>query len=410
MKSLGRTLLCLAVATACASLCYGQNRASAKRQLAPSDAIYVAGNQDLVFPVENNINFYQAQGTDLTFSTAAETGGYGIQGGFFGSARLNTIPSLTAPCLYASNGGDNTIGSISLPSLQFVDMFHGSDSDDGSENGIGLASNANYLYASYSTSGTIATFSLQPGCGLSFLGDISATGLQGGTPAGMAVNGSIMVVAYGDGSIESFNIAGGIPVSNGDKKNSNGYGGAAIIAPVGNLPSGVDITRDGRFAIFGDISTVTMVEIASLTSGKLSTTRAYTLGTAVSSGNVRLSPDQTMLYIANSEGGAVTAAFFDAATGAITPGCTSPTLKDFNARPWLGSVVTRDTTGNGNVVYVTEYGRVHTDGNNGMDSAIGILSVSSNGTSCTLTESATSPVSLAYPGALSIAVYPPRPF
>jgi len=219
-----------------------------------------------------------------------------------------------------------------------------------------------------------------------------------------------MVVTYGDGSIESFNIAGGIPVSNGDKKNSNGYGGGAIIAPAGNMPSGVDITRDGRFAIFGDIASTTMVEIASLASGKLSNTRAYTLGTAVSSGYVRLSPDQTMLYIANTENGTVTAAFFDAATGAVTPGCTSPTLHAFNSRPWLGSVATRDTTGNGGVVYVAEYGRVHTDGNNGTDSAIGILSVNSNGTSCTLTESATSPVSLSYPGALSIAVYPPRPF
>src|SRR4051812_44588138 len=103
MKGFNTTVLWLALAATCASPCYGENRAPAKRPLA-SDAIYVAGNQDLVFPVQNNINFYQAQGTDLTFSTSATTGGYGIQGGFFGSARLNTIPSLTAPCLYASNG------------------------------------------------------------------------------------------------------------------------------------------------------------------------------------------------------------------------------------------------------------------------------------------------------------------
>src|SRR5689334_14689982 len=193
MKGFERTSLWLALAAVCASSCYGENRASAKRPLAPSDAIYVAGNQDLVFPFMNNINFYLAQGTDLTFSTAATTGGYGIQGGFFGSARLNTIPSANAPCLYASNGGDNTIGSISLPGLQFVDVFKGSDTDDGSGDGIGLVSNSNYLYASYSTSGTIATFTLQPGCGLSLLGDVSATGLQGGTPAGIAVNGSILV-------------------------------------------------------------------------------------------------------------------------------------------------------------------------------------------------------------------------
>ena len=69
--------------------------------------------------------------------------------------------------------------------------------------------------------------------------------------------------------------------------------------------------QDGRFAIFGDISAVTTIEVASLGSGTLGKTKVYTVGNGIDAGNMRLSPDETMLYIANSEGGSVTAAFFN---------------------------------------------------------------------------------------------------
>jgi hypothetical protein len=228
----------------------------------------------------------------------------------------------------------------------------------------------------------------------------------------MAVNATTLVVAYGDGSIQSFNVSGGVPVSNNDLQNSNGYGGSAIIAPrtTGNMPSSVEITRDGRFAIFGDISARATIEVASLASGRLSKTAVYTMPNGVDAGTIRLSPDQTLLYIANTESGTVSAAFFNSSTGGITPGCTSATLRGFNARPWLGSIVTRDTTGTGGVVYVVEYGRDHLELNHGPASQVGILSVTSNGSSCTITEANESPLILAFPGALSISVYPPRPF
>jgi 6-phosphogluconolactonase (cycloisomerase 2 family) len=275
-----------------------------------------------------------------------------------------------------------------------------------------MAVNANYLYASFSTSNTIGTFALNSGCGLTFLGSIPAVGLQGGSVAGMAVNSQLLVVAYGDGSIQSFNVSGGMPVPNNDLQNSNGYGGSAVIAPnaTGNLPSGVDITQDGRFAIFGDISAATTLEVASLQGGRLGKTKVYRVGESTDAGFVRLSPDQSLIYIANSEGGTVTAAFFDPATGVIRPGCTSPTLRGFNGRPWLGSVVTRDPSGNGGLVYVAEFGRDHLEINQGPASEIGILTISSNGSSCSLAETDTSPVMLGAPGALSIGVYPPRPF
>ncbi|HVO78855.1 MAG TPA: beta-propeller fold lactonase family protein [Candidatus Bathyarchaeia archaeon] len=412
MKTWTGSLLSAVMPLALAAFCSAGSPAAQDAEAQPTGPINVVVNQDIGFPTPNAIRFFQATGTQLTYQSDAYTGGFGIQGGFFGTSRVNSVPSLSAPCLYVSDAGSNDIASISLGSKQTVGNFTGSQTDDGSSNGIGLAVNANYLYASFTKSNTIGTFALQSGCGLIFLGDVPAVGLQGGSVSGMAVNGSMLVVAYGDGSVQSFKVSGGMPVSNQDRQNSTGYGGGISFgaASVGNMPSGVDITQDGRFALFGDISATATVEVSSLTAGKLAPTVVYKVGNGVDAGAIRLSPDQSLVYIANSESGSVSAAFFNKTTGRITPGCMSPTLRGFNSLPWLGSVVTRDTSGTGTVLYVAEFGRDYLEINHGLASEIGILNVTSNGVSCTLAEAMNSPVQLSYPGALSMGVYPPRPF
>ncbi|MGA3053363.1 MAG: beta-propeller fold lactonase family protein [Candidatus Korobacteraceae bacterium] len=390
--------------------CSAADRATEAVRASPTTPIYVAANQDTGFPTPNAITLYLAQGTQLTYQNTISTGGFGIQGGFFGTQRISSVPNRLATCLYASDAYSDDVASISLQNQQLVGTFSGSRNDDGSTNGIGLAVNSNYLYASFTASQTIGTFALQQGCALTFLGDISAVGLQGGSVTGMAVNGNILVVAYGDGSIQSFSVTGGIPVSNNDLQNSTGFSGGSVGSTGGSLPSGVDLTQDGRFAIFGDISSTTTLEVSNLTAGKLARTTVYTVGTRVDAGTVRLSPDESLVYTTNSESGTVTAAFFNPSTGKITTGCVSPPLQGFNGRPWYGSVVARDTTGTGNVLYVAEFGRDYLEINHGPASAIGILTITSNGTSCTLTESVSSPVLLTYPGMLSIGVFPPRAF
>src|SRR5215472_5838023 len=178
------------------------DRSTADAELSPAPPIYVAVNQDIAFPTPNAIRFLLAQGNKLTFQSDVYTGGYGIQGGFFSTSRVNSVPSISAPCIYVSDSGSNDIAAISLQSQDLVGNFSGSQSDDGSSNGIGLAVNANYLYASFTSSQTIGTFALQGGCGLMFLGDVAAAGLQGGSITGMSVHRNILVVAYGDGSIQ----------------------------------------------------------------------------------------------------------------------------------------------------------------------------------------------------------------
>ena len=397
-----RTMLLALIALTAPILC-----AAADHPAKPPDTpIYVLTNDDGI--LHNYAGFYLAGGTQgdptLTLQKAVGTISRGIGGGFFGSPRLALLPDASAQCLYVSNSYLGDITAINIQMQQTVGNFPGSPDDSGAGNGIGLAMNKNYLYAGYTDSNTIATFAISQGCQLSFLSDTSVAGLNGGSVTGMALHGNLLVITYADGSIESFNIANGAPVSNGDAQNATGFSSAYF-------PEGVDITQDGHFAIFGDSSVPTTVEVSDLSSGKLGTTVQYTVGTAtnavgpgLNSATVRLSPDESLLYVSNSDGGTVSAAFFDKTTGRVTRGCTSARLRNFYD-PWgfVGSLATRDTTGTGGLLYVAEFGFT--------SSFIGFVQVQSDGVTCALSEASNSPTLDQYSdGLLSIQVFPPRPF
>ena len=323
-------------------------------------------------------------------------GGSGAGGGYFNASRVSVLQSSTAACAYLSLGGAAEVGAIDIQALQDIGNFSAASTDSGVDNGVGLVNNGTYLYASFSTSNTIATFTVLPGCALQFLSDISPIGKHQGNVKGMAVHGNLMILTYGDGSIESFNIGAGVPVSNGDLQDASGYA-------VDTYPTGVDITQDGHYAIFGDQATYTTVEVSDISSGKLTKTVLYSVGKAGNSNNVVLSPDGTLLYITNTSSGQVTAAFFNAATGKVSPGCTTKELKGFdNQWVFLATPVTELNSGTGSVLYVAEYGS---------RSGMAVLNVTSSGGKCTLTEASFSPV--VDPDSttlLSIGVYPPRPF
>jgi hypothetical protein len=364
---------------------------------------------------ENSVSFFQAGGSPsaptLTFQSTSTAGGAGAGGGNFGAPRIISLPDANTQCLYASNGGTGEIVSLNVSSQLLTGTFTGSVNDAGTSNGIGLGLNSNYLYASFTDSNTIGAFQILPGCQLVFLGDTPVAGLNGGGLYAIAVSGNTLIATYGDGSIQSFNISAGTPISNDDEQDSTGFA-----LDNNNLPTGIDISADGRYAIFGDGAIQTLVEVSDISSGKLTATRVYNLAVGpkpvlpmtqmpgTSSSNVRLSPDESLLYIANNQSGTVTAALFNSSTGTVAPGCTSPRLVNFYS-PWfyLGSLVTEGTTGNGSVLYVGEFG---------LQSSVAILKVQTSGRTCILTEAAGSPVIDPVVGVqlLSIWAFPPRPF
>lgn len=356
---------------------------------------YLVSNDD---SFTNGVSFYTI-GTDggLTFQQEVAGPGLGINGGLFGMMRLAIVNSGSTQCIFASEAFTNDIAWIVPGSGIAGGSAPGSGSDIGSSNGIGLAANAQYLYASFSGSNTIGTFQIQQGCVLAFVGDLPVGGLNGGLVDGMALHGNILIATYADGSIESFNISSGSPVSNGDKQVSTGSAGGET------YPNGIDITQDGHFAIFGDTSTADVVEVSDISSGRLMPTVVYRTHAGISSSNVMLSPDETMLYITNTQGAVVTAAFFNSSTGQVTHGCTSGRLRNYVAGfSYLGSMTLQRTTGNGGGVYVAEFGQ---------PSGIAELNLTVNGGKCTLREARSSPVPDLYSqGLLSVGRFPPRSF
>jgi 6-phosphogluconolactonase (cycloisomerase 2 family) len=359
---------------------------------------YLITNDDVPPSLATSVTFYTvATDGQLTLKTKILTGRGGIGGGYFAANRVNVLDSGNAECVYASDAQTGEIQGISVATLKIAGSATGSKKDTGASNGIGMAMNPQYLYASFTDSSNIGTFQVQPGCKLSFVSDITVAGLQGGVIDGMVIHGSMMVVTYGDGSIESFNISAGAPVSNGDEQNSTG-------SRNGNTyPSGVDITQDGHYAIFGDTSPFTIVEVSDISSGKLAPTLVFHLGDAINASNILLSPDERFLYISNNQSGKITAAFFNKTTGKVAKGCASHALKGF-VKDWsyTASLAFEKTTGTGGVVYVAEFGS---------PSSIGEIELTSAGGKCTLTESSQSPVADPNsPGLLSIGTFPPRPF
>jgi 6-phosphogluconolactonase (cycloisomerase 2 family) len=359
---------------------------------------YIVTNDDVPPSLATSVTFYTVATTgQLAMKAKILTGRGGIGGGYFAANRVNVLDSGNAECVYASDAQTGEIQGIDVATLKIAGHATGSKQDTGASNGIGLAMNSKYIYASFTDFSTIGTFEVQPGCKLSFVGDITVAGLQGGVVDGMVIHGDIMVVTYGDGSIQSFNIAAGVPVSNGDEQNSTG-------SSRGNTyPSGVDITQDGHYAIFGDTSPFTVVEVSDISSGKLTPTVFYRLGNAKNSSNILLSPDESLLYISNNQSGNITAAFFDKSTGKVSRGCVSRPLKGF-VTDWsyTASLALEEITGTGGMIYVAEFGA---------PSSIGEVEVKSASGKCTLTESSKSPIADPNsPGLLSIGAFPPRPF
>jgi Lactonase, 7-bladed beta-propeller len=356
---------------------------------------YLVTNDD---STTNGVSFFTI-GPDgaLEFAMEVEGPGIGIGGGLFGMSRIATVNSGDTQCIFATEAFTNDVFWI-VPGMGYPGgSAAASSSDNGSANGVGIAANAKHVYVSFSSSNTVATFQVEPGCALTFVNDIAVAGLNGGIIDGMTTHGNLMIATYGDGSIESFNLAAGTPVSNGDKQFSTGSAGGE------SYPNGIDITQDGHFAIFGDTSTAEIVEVSDISSGKLTPTVVYRTHAGINSSNVLLSPDETILYISNTQGDAVTAAFFDRKTGIVTPGCKSPRIRNYVSHwSYLGSLTLQQISGNGGGVFVAEFGA---------PSSIAALDLTVNGTKCTLWEAKDSPTTDYYSrGLLSIGRFPPRTF
>ena len=355
---------------------------------------YVVTNDDIGFPLPNGASFFSvgANGA-LTFQAQVNTHSWGIGGGYFGANRLVSVSDGHQPCVYISQAVSGSIAGVAVNTLTLGGVASGSITDSGQSNGIGLMTQGGYLYASFTDSNTIATFSIEGGCSLTFISDTAVIGVNGGNINAMAANGAMMVVTYTDGSIESFNIANGVPVSNGDAQLST----ATVKTKDATFPNEIQITADGHYVIFGDTSTALIVEVSDISSGKLTPTKVYGSRKGISSSNILLSPDERVLYVVDTQGDAVTAFAFEQNTGTLRYGCKSgPIRGQSSSWSYLVHAALISDTGIGGGVYVAEFGGT---------SGIALIHLNVANGKCTLQEDAASPfVDPSSTGLLSIAI------
>lgn len=320
------------------------------------------------------------------------TGGTGNDGiGSVATKRISILNSATQACAFLADADSADVAGISLTTLTATGTFK-AESTDSASFGMPVVHNGKYVYAGFTGSNTLATYEIQPGCTLKFIQDIPAAGLNSGSILDMWVHHDILVASFQGGSIESFNVAGGVPVPNGDLQYSTGY------TLDNSSPSGVDITADGHYAIFGGTNVPPLVEVSDISSGKLEPTVVYSsLGSGGGSEAIWLSPDESLLYFSNFSSSQVSAAFFDKTTGAVSFGCISPTLKGYN---FEAGMATATTTGSGFTLFVAE-----------PNLDIASVRVTGGSGSCSLTEAPRSPVDDGNTITLdSVGVFPPRPF
>jgi hypothetical protein len=295
--------------------------------------------------------------------------------------------------------------------------------------GIPLATGGKTLYAGWTLSKWIEVWAIgvttNPfNCKLTYRHKVAAAGVAGGRIDGMreSPNFKTLVVAYGDGSIESFTTVGygitktpcAVPInSTGFVDGNNGY------------PAGVDIAKDSQYAVFGD-STPSGTNVTELETARLPITCATltkdfggpivasgtNLGPGKVSNNVWLSPDGSFIYVANNDSGQVTTIDYNegantmALAGAAPPLCkalhTNPTLLKGYFNPWSYDVgiQTSLTSGTGTRLYVAEYGS---------PSSVALLKVDAAG--CTEEEPGSPFADInSNSGAMSLNAWPPRPF
>jgi hypothetical protein len=378
---------------------------------------YVLVNDDNA-GAANTVSVYTISGNTLTYEGVISTGGEGLGGGYFGLPRIQVAHSLKyGNCAYAADADTGDIAGINLDTLTVTGNFHGGSGDSGELYGIGLTAKVNYLYANFTASETIATFTEQAGCILKYKSSFGpVAGLNGGIIDGWDAHLGRLVATFADGSIGSWNVSAGVPSPQGeptDLQLSTGYSANE------GIPVAADISLDGKYAIFADINeegTTVELEVSAIGSNGLGATVNYTgLGTC-DTGEcynqvVRFSPDMTLAYTSSDVSGLLTAVYFDASTGVLSGGCTSGEFKNFETDYFYAAGLSTQSTGTGSNVYVSESG-----GAQGFN-ATAIIDVTSskhaNGkSSCTLAEDPSSPAvdnnSTGF--ALSNAASPARPF
>jgi hypothetical protein len=349
----------------------------------------------------NTISALALSSGSLKFLTSLDTGGDGSGGGSFAIPRAVLYLHGADKCGFFSDAASSDIAAFKEVTKHGEKVGNFKDpkgnGGSGTSGGIGLTVGGSYLFASYAGSSNIGVWQILTGCKLKLL----HTQTIPSPPASLraAPDGKTLVLAYGYGAnqVDSFSVG-----ANGKLTEHGPYAATAGAA-------GVDITKDGKYAIFGDaVGTSTEIEIYPIKAdGSLGKDNNFggdgSLGAGVDSSDVWLSPNEKFLYVSNNLSAEVTSLqFSENPLGLSYVNIT--TLKDAKEIISIAEVTTSAATGNGGYLYLSEY----SDPN----SFVALLKINSDGST---TEVAGSPFAITVsegggPGLQSLVAYPIRGF
>ena len=249
-----------------------------------------APNSSTIYKINSN-------GT-LTQVKVLQTGGTGLGGGFF--AEHGTTVTQNATCLFVVDAGSDDIAAFRASSFTRVGNFSNaalsfSASDAGGS--IALTPNGKYLYGGYSGSGNVGEWKVNSDCSLTFIGTYTPGGIQDEysdilpTP-----DGKYLIIPQIDS--ESAELAAINPITGSltDTSNVNWVSINSKCQTYGCFPTGIDVTKDGKVAIFGDAAAAGPPSLltASISGGAFSNPKEWDMTNSCSVGNLnnpRLSYD-----------------------------------------------------------------------------------------------------------------------
>jgi hypothetical protein len=382
MKNLFTSFIAAALVAAVATIWSASLQAAGKHPA-------VVTNNDL--KGSNTVTFFKFTGTTLQNQGSGPTGGKGIGSGFAGLNRIVLGASGTTVCGFVSDAGSDDIAVFKVVNKVITKVGNFKDPHgSGKAQGIGLAVTSNFVFAAYSSTKNIGIWQVLAGCKLKLSGTYKVPHTIAGMRA--APNFKTLVVGYGSTSkVDSFSIA-----ANGKLTEHGPY-------PATGVASGVDISADSAYAIFGDTTkSTTQVEIYPINSdGSLGKDNKFggdgSLGSGVGSSNVWLSADEKFLFVSNNTSKQITSLTF----------IENPLSLSYISITSLNNPGNEITSAAGMNTILTGYLVVAEDGS--PDSSVGLLQINSDGST---TEISGSPfkTSAGGSGLQSVMVGPPRPF
>jgi len=386
--------------------------------------VYVNDNNQTVGGNTASLFDFSSVGPTLTYIAPYATTSTGIAFMPVPNQVVAAAYNTGVSCVFASDPlGDSTFPTGDVAAftvggggvLTLVGLFDDPTNTSGNNDLLTLAidrrKNEPLLFAVFQDEQKIVSFKINTHtCALSWIASKTAIGLNNGWPIAMGINNTpdahdMLVVSYGDGSIQAFKNAGGV-LTPTPAILSTGFTGHSAI------PQGLDITENGEYAVFADSNgPTTELEVSPILAGGLGATTDYpALNAEDDSENVWLSPGAVggkyYVYVTNNTSGAVSTFRITDGTGVITPagacggGYTNPTPLRPLSWSYPAGLHTIKTTTSGADLAVTEFG---------VPSSVALLEIQ-NATGCTK-EAAGSPFTDSNSNDLnSLDVLPSRPY